>query len=301
MTRTDTPPADCPPSVELSAWHDGEGEDAVGAHLQGCPRCTRTVRSYGAIDTALRRQVRPGASLVQRIHAACQRDLESRTFILVWPVPVWRIASLAALVTLGLGALFLYAWNPAETHAPRPADEMAVRTVLPAANPLPMLAGANGSIPAPVAEFQPLRLGSAAGGPTLAGGGNLLSVSLPGVGLGGHSGASTGLMTLKEVAGDAVRHVWVVADTDQAVATLKHLLPEGTVLNPLSTRRSPRVAYRVLLSDLQVQELVDRMAEAGLSLVSPTLPQPGARERLLAQSKTVLYEMEFVPVPVLNP
>lgn len=288
----------CPPSVEISSWYDGQGTEDLGAHVNECARCTRTVKSYRALDQAVRRGVVPRSSLAQQIVAACERDLASRTFILVWPVPVWRVASVAALVTLGLGALFLYAWNPADPMPTRGPDDLAMRTILPA-QPPPIIAGVRGAppaVPAPFVEFAPLRIAPSTVGPVLQGGSGLLSVSAPGTHLGG-AAAGTGLTTLKEATSDSVRHVWVVADATRAVAALRTLLPQGTVLNPLATRGGPRVTYRVLLSDESLQALVDRLAGAGFSLVSPALPQPGARDRLLVQGKPVLYEMEFVAEP----
>jgi len=144
--------------------------------------------------------------------------------------------------------------------------------------------------PVPVVEFQPLRPAPAERPPFPP---ELLSVSVPG-GVFASVPMSLSMSTMREAAANTVRHVWVVTDPEGAVATLKRILPAEVALNPLTTRATSRVAYRVLLRDSAVQALVDKMAAAGFSLVSPALPQPGANQKLLVQDKPVLYEIEFV-------
>jgi hypothetical protein len=49
-----------------------------------------------------------------------------------------------------------------------------------------------------------------------------------------------------------------------------------------------------MLSDRDLQGLVDQLAAAGWALMSPTGPQPQRTQSLIATGRRLCYEVEFV-------
>ena len=91
----------------------------------------------------------------------------------------------------------------------------------------------------------------------------------------------------------SVRHVWVVDDLEAARKIFLETIPRDSVqLCEKSSAKS--LCFRVVLTDSQVQQLVDKLGDTGWALVSPSLPQPGEVDRLRTVDKEVMYIAEVV-------
>ncbi|OPZ29233.1 MAG: hypothetical protein BWZ02_01053 [Lentisphaerae bacterium ADurb.BinA184] len=277
-----TPRNGCPDRVALSVWADTGADPAIARHVAACPDCRMVVDGYRSFDAAVRRAARPPADLADRVWAAClSAPADSPTII----IPVWmhavRIAAAALIVGAVTAVVFVLggspaARNPALAQAETEGAALAVGLARPTIY-IPF-AGTGGGYPSlatePIDSSRLTRVATtdpeAAVPP--------LPVSLRGSPV---------------VLDNFVHHVWVVGDVRASEHELLGALPESAT--PLCTNRTDRsVCLKVILADRQLQQLVNRMQDAGWALVSPGLPQPGEESRLLATGKDVVYTVDLV-------
>jgi hypothetical protein len=93
-----------------------------------------------------------------------------------------------------------------------------------------------------------------------------------------------------------VRHVWVVNDVNAAKRTVLDSLPKDASVT-VATSEDGTVAIQAVLPDRALQGLVDTLAEAGMSLLSPTAPQPNRAKNLIVTGRMVRYDMDLVHGP----
>ncbi len=277
----------CPSIEELNALHDGQGSPAVAEHTAACAACQETLRACREVDAMVARAVNPPAALSARIKAACRAEAARRRKPMVmWPGHAWHLAAAAAACAAVVALLVMVTEDGAEQKkAVRTARVPSPSAAKPAAVPSPSVAKTPAAVPVrpapktirtPATEvvseqgqgIRPVGLTWDAN-PYLNG-----ATDMPGV-------------------GDFVRHVWVVRDSAAAAAFIRQNLPRHSVLHDLST--NGRNLYRLIIPDVEMQTFVDRLAGAGYSLVSPSLPQPGATQPLNTFGKPVVYTVEIVP------
>lgn len=291
--KSDNPMHECPNVETLSSFGDGDGLEGIEQHVAQCAKCQAALLAFRRIDTAVQRHLQPAPDLAARIKAACVREAAAQSPVL-WPVFAWRLVAAAAVAIMAGAVFYIAAVQTGE--APRLASDMGksdvsvplapvvtpsrvvVKTPVPAA---PTADAVPGPRPAslantivPIQDLRPTGLGMASFSPGL-----ILS----------------GIESTRQSLPDAVRHVWVVADVVNAMKVFKGNLPKGIEPQFVSSLASSRLTYRVLLSDQDLQSMVDKLSAAGFSLVSPALPQPGSNQKLLVSGKPVLYELELVP------
>jgi len=84
---------------ELSAWVDGEAEDAalVESHVAGCPECAARYRELNALSAALRSLPGPvvGEDFAERVAARIGRGASARRY---WPAAAALLAAAAGVV-----------------------------------------------------------------------------------------------------------------------------------------------------------------------------------------------------------
>ncbi len=272
----------CPSPEELSALHDGNGLPDVAGHAAACAACRKLLADYGVIDAMVARAVNPPADLTARIKAACRAEsLRQRKPMAMWPRHYgWRLAAAAAACAAVAGLLVFFSGESGQRGirtaraalppelGTTPAGDAAARV---------NLTDKIGAVHAPELSGRP------------AAGASNYGERLRAVGL---DAAGNGVVTLPNV-GDAVQHVWVVRNSALATNILRRNLPRHAVLTDVSA--NGRTLYRIVVIDRDMQALVDRLAAAGFSLVSPSLPQPGANQALGVFGKPVAYTVELVP------
>ena len=65
---------ECPSSVELSAWCDGEQGGDYKKHVDKCPDCYNQIQFFISVDNAVKNASIPPDNLVSNIMIACTRD-----------------------------------------------------------------------------------------------------------------------------------------------------------------------------------------------------------------------------------
>ena len=277
----------CPDKVALSVWVDSAGDAAVASHLDQCAACRQTVGSYQGFNQALRKSARPQADLAGRIWQACQ-TAPAAAPLPVMAFPLWmqavRIAAAVLIVGAVTGVVFVLGGpdRGKVTLASLSKPDAAAPTAIIVAVPRERM-------------YIPFATPGAAYAATSPGG--LDATTLARVSTTDSDSPLTALPSSLGVApvvlANSVRHVWVVSDVAAAEREFLGTLPENAT--PLCTNRKDRAAsFKVILSDRQLQQLVNRMEDAGWALVSPSLPQPGEEGKLLVTGKEVLYVVDLV-------
>jgi len=275
---------ECPSRIELSAWLDNESAARIGEHLKTCPMCHATVEQYRRLDQAVKAAVQPSPQLINQIKTNCRQQTFKPAFLLLWPALPQYAVRLAALVVLLLVVTGLYLYTGRNSTLPLKATSP---TLVKASVPV----APETVIPAPQVADSPPPAPEALQAGSLINTGELMAVSTTGDAM----DSSVYSRQQTQPIPDYVRHVWIVNNLENGIKTLKAMVPADAAceINPEVGRN--RAAFVVLVTDRQIQSLVDGLAGSGFSLVSPALPQPGEKQKVLVSGKTVLYDVEIVP------
>ena len=256
------------------------------------------VRAYRRADDAIKAAAVPPADLAARIRAACANlPAEQPAIIrLPWPMSIWRYAAAVAAVVVLVCAVAYSVMSGSKPHSGQAAMAKGAseRPEL-ASNRQPGLPPAGDRAdPAPEAS---------AGSPVTARAETEVigSEELAMIDTDGRRGGSANPPTYHDPASRnepvplpvRVHHVWVVKDYARSRDFFLKNLPARTSCTQTSTA-SDSASVEVILQDRQLQELIDRLAASGWSLLSPGLPQPGQSQQLQATGRTVCYAVDFV-------
>jgi hypothetical protein len=95
--------------------------------------------------------------------------------------------------------------------------------------------------------------------------------------------------------GNFVRHVWLVDDTASPLKALKmYAESDDELLDQLIARDSDRYLLQMMLSDKDLQSLVNRFEALEFNLLSPSEPQPSGYQTLKFTGKNVKYELDII-------
>jgi hypothetical protein len=306
----------CPDPIELSSWHDGEGELDLEGHVKECSKCRETVECYSKIDRALKNAPEPDAMLKAKILSACACEKASEPLFSF--VPFLRVAAaLVIVVAVGYTILIDMDNNAGGKGVAAKSDgnvfisadgknlEIAeaekiegdiLRRSLGDQDEYTVLVKRGNEIRAlygprqmPFSSLQPLsrndvgdsRLVSAAMAPM---------ASNPAI---GDTHGTPAILPRR------VRHVWVVDSLEEGKNEFLEQLPDGALCSicdsdPGKEAAPSTVCFSVELGEEQLQSLVDQLSASGWALVSSALPQPGEPGRLLLTGESVSYIVELV-------
>ena len=303
----------CPDPIELSSWHDGEGELDLEGHVEECTKCRETVDFYRRVDQALRNTPEPQSVLKGKILSACACEKASAPLFSF--VPLLRIAAVFVIVVaVGYSVLMDLGGERGEGAAANPPSEIAI-TVNGKTMKMAEAEGVAGGVSAPSlrdqAEYTVLvKRGKeirALYGPRQmpfsslqplprndVGGSRLVSAAMaPAV----SNTALGNSQVTPAILPRRVRHVWVVDSLDAGKNEFLEQLPDGalcSICDPETHKDSSSVCFSVELGEEQLQGLVDQLSRSGWALVSSALPQPGEPSRLLLTGESVSYICELV-------
>ncbi len=103
------------------------------------------------------------------------------------------------------------------------------------------------------------------------------------------------LVNTRKTVRDRVRHVWLVPETAAPLRELQQLLPRHKQdFQDLINQDRDEYVLQLVISDKDLQELVDHFDSLDFKLISPTAPQPGDGANLRLTGKGVQYEIDFV-------
>ena len=281
MTEATHLPKGCPTTEQLEEHLSGLAHADVDAHVEACPACLDLCAQYRAIDDAVAAVSCPSLELVERIKLACGE---------LGPIPVrfpwWQVtrryAAAAAVALLAFYALFV------TFGGGRPPQMAEKPPPPPPSTPPPSSTAPPSALPfsTPRREADPLAAESPRS--TDAIGGPLSLIGTPG------TSHAQRFEPLDGTVATLVRHVWVAGDVARAEELFLQSLPEGTPCVETAAGSDVR-AFTAQLTDEHLRLLVDRLAAAGLSLVSPARPQPGEGHRLALTGHSVRYDVQLVP------
>jgi len=262
----------CPSPEELSAWVDGYGDPASREHADSCPECQGKLQTYQRLDGAVRAALLPPEGLAERIKLAC-RELPDKPPA---PIPIWRTAlrcaAGVAFASVLIGGLTVLLKRQDQQGQAARLDERQEAQAQAARGEERPEAGDAVASDAAADPIRPRDVAKAAAGQ-------------------GGDGAGHRQYHL---APSRVLHVWVVDDLAESRRRFVASLPEDSS-HTEAAGVEDGAAYQVLLPDRELQELVDKLAASGWSLVSPGFPQPGRGAELMGTGRVVRYDVHFVP------
>ncbi|MDD4540096.1 MAG: hypothetical protein PHT80_13860 [Lentisphaeria bacterium] len=270
--------------------------DVVASHLQECVACRNKVAAYQRLDQALQVAVLPPAGLADRIIAACQ-DANARESIR--PFPWWRSGwgkagiAAAVLAFAGLTAVNVSTSGSGDSFVASAPQASATPAMLPAAAE-PLLA----QVATAVDEPPPAEDGAIATGALYERGklsGSINSQDLRTVSRMAQKNQVAPATAVKSLLPDTVRHVWTV---DDLARSRQRLADASTAMQaPVAWSNDDeqgRLKAVLLLTDGELQQLVDRLGDGHWALVSPYLPQPNAPDLVQVTGKRLQYEIILV-------
>jgi len=279
----------CPPNEDLSAFHDEALRDVqIEEHVVECDDCRGALKTFAVIDEAVQAMGMAPGDLVTKISGHCASLSPKPLLFRVLAFSFWRNAAAAAAVILAAVAIHytVSSSTPASsqvvTTPPTTPGGPALFPSVGAVKPLPKPPQLMARIPERPREGRTLspvqltRTNASSGGPQGA---------VPFVG-----GARKLLVPPR------VRHVWVVDDVAGASAFLRGSLPEAVSCTTTAAEEG-KASLQVLLTDEQLQSLVDRLAEAGWPLLSPGVPQPRRGTDLILSRNVVRYDVDLLVIP----
>jgi hypothetical protein len=262
----------CPGSDDLSAVVDGQAAEEISVHTDSCAACRGQVQALRRLDAAIRRRMGPPSGLSERIKQAV-RDGASREVLEMprwWMSPALRLAAAVAVTAAAIAVLV----NVLGEHPNGLTETFAATT--------PAEAGGAGLPPTRSAV---LPRGPLIEGPVLV----PASVGNGSVGSGSGAGDES-----PQSLPQRVRHVWTVNDASESASYLKTALPHGSyeVGNEDGNTR-----FSIVLSDRDLQKLVDGLAAHRWQLVRPDLPQPQKQASVVLTGQQVRYTLVMVEQP----
>lgn len=294
MNAADQNQKSCPSLEELSAWHDGAGEPGLRAHVEACAACQQLLVTFRRVDAAMRVAAQPSPDLAERIKARC-RALPQREplFLVLWNQPLLRWAAACAVVAVVL-LLVHQKMTTATVAAPMAGAETAPT---PAAAPALVANSTPPPVPAvPPAQDEGAGTTAARSAGTAVAGSNPIRASKIVRAAADPAPAGNADMRQALLVPARVRHVWVVKDLESAKKQVMASLPADASLT-VTTAEDGTVSIQALVTDRVLQSLVDKLAGAGMSLVSPTAPQPDRGKDLVVTGRMVRYDVDLVPAP----
>lgn len=281
MNCTDKKSGFCPSKEDLSGWYDNGGDETVATHVGTCRTCDETVVFYKKVDETVRFVATPPTCLKSQILDSCH-GLESEVLQFPLWIRVLRIAAVAAVVATVAGAVHLVTSGGMGEGAPTVVDKGA-RDL--------------GEAPRVMAEIGLPSLNQAMGSETVAPRteGVVRLNDLVAVSTGGerHIGPLGGVRPVVSI-GQLVRHVWTVDDLADARQVFVDMLPASVVPELSRQVGEDKYFFEALLTDEQLQTLVDGLKNRGWSLVTKDFPQPGEEAKVSLTGRVVRYAVDLV-------
>ena len=329
MKSAKTSCAECPSSEALSSWYDRELRDCrIDEHVATCDECRRVIAAYHSLDNMLSSNLGMGGRSEVIIRSVL--DQSKRPLLLRFPVyKLSLVAGLAIIATTLVVTINKLPENgvAANTLAPDTAAAAATETdavaatattapevtAKPAGLPQVPTVGETRSTFAPasphgrVFNSNPPVLARSTGGS-----GRIELMSMENSGRTPNAGVWTENLNFKSGnrkqagitnrqfdrernVGNFVRHVWLVDDTASPLKALKmYAESDDELLDQLIARDSDRYLLQMMLSDKDLQSLVNRFDALEFNLLSPSEPQPSDYQTLKFTGKNVKYEIDII-------
>ena len=328
MKSAKTPCTECPSSESLSSWYDRELRDcSIDEHVATCDECRRVIAAYHSLDNMLSSNLGQGRS---EVIIGNVLDKSKRPLLLRFPM--YKLSFVAGLAIIATTLVVTINKLPEDSVAARPLTPAAVDVTAtetdtvaatattatevaakPAGMPKVPIVGETRSTFAPASPHgrvfnnNPPVLVHSTGGR-----GRIELMSMENSGRTPNAGVWTENLNFKPSnrkqvgianrqidrqrnVGNFVRHVWLVDDTESPLNALKmYTESDDELLDQLIARDSDRYLLQMMLSDKDLQSLVNRFDALKFNLLSPSEPQPSDYQTLKFTGKNVKYEIDII-------
>ena len=250
---------------QLEELHGGAGTPEERLHVAQCASCQAKLHEMEELDAMVATAIQPPEGLSERVLAAVRRDkpgmLQSR--LKMFRRLTYAVAA-AIVIVLGLS---IWTYGPVEEAE----GTLAAESAQPAYEPL--FTGKYSRSPlkgTPLSEDANLKtVGSSTTRPYT-------------------SSPATGV-----VFPQVVEQVWSVADVERGIAFLKQVADVNQRQFDLHENEAYH-EFALALKDTEAQELADKLASYGWSLLSPSVPQPNSTENVMFTENPVIYKLKLV-------
>lgn len=276
--------AGCSSIEDLSAFHDRALQDVqVEEHLVNCDACRASLEAFTVIDEAVQALGVPPSDLAGQISGNCASLAPEPLLFRASAFPFWRhVAAAAAIIVVAVAIHYAVSSSVPASSQVATTPPTAVPAPLPSAGAVKPLSEPPQLVASKPERPKENRIISAV---------ELTRTNASG-GTGPGAVPFAGALR-KTLVPPRVKHVWVVGDVTEATALLHGSLPEGVSCTTTADEASKR-SLQVLLTDEQLQSLVDRLAEAGWPLLSPGVPQPRKGSELILSQNVIRYDVDLV-------
>ena len=263
--KEETSEQSCLTLEQLEELHSGSGTVEERLHVAQCASCQAKLQEMDRLDAMVAEAIQPPEGLSERVLAAVRRDkpgmLQSR--LKMFRRLTYATAA-AIIIVLGLS---IWTYGPVEEAE----GTLAAEPVQPA--------------------YEPLFTGKYASGP-LKGTHVPENANLKTVGS-TSSKPYTASHATDVVFPPVVEQVWSVADVEKGIEFLKQVASTNQRQFDLRENESFHECA-LALKDTEAQELADKLASYGWSLLSPSLPQPDSTENVMFTENPVIYKLKLV-------
>jgi len=309
MNKTAEIYSDCPSLEELSLFADFNGTTKIEEHVKTCEKCQEILKFYHFVDDVIFEDMQPNAGLADRIKSTChnlsknemdafnpvynqqpeQEQKNNRKHISYSQV----FLKYAAVIAIS-GLLFssVTHWYD-QKHLPKTntiTTNNTTTTEAIAKNKIPtkIQIGNKSSFDStkyynPAFSFQPFS-------PYIP---DTQNVSLTQNNI---ASTNTTATTIVHNSGMVTRieQIWVCKDLDNAKNLLNKFLPAGGGYE-LNCKTKDSLSFKnVVISERELQSLVNGLHSSGLLLISPNGPEPGKVDLSKLNNHKVYYNIKFV-------
>ncbi|MFW6414226.1 MAG: hypothetical protein ACOCZS_02885 [Verrucomicrobiota bacterium] len=292
--------SDCPSSLDLSAWLDGESTELDEQHLTNCRDCSEKIKCYRSVDEVLQTMSAPPTGLTEDVKAACRASNGILYMPLAHVITPQFLKSCAAVLVVVFSAVFAFqvyqyqdrfeANKGGDEHLNRAVADILAgkRKMITSGNTyygidssssyFGMADGYRWDTPSSKRSSEWLDSHSI----RIAGNGDSIPMNT----------FSSNLVNNNPLP-RTVHHVWVVNDLHGASRMFEDMLPSNHK-DIVSAIEDKALRYKVLLNDKQLRELVRELDNQGWNLVSPATFDEREMNDLANFGREVLYAVDIL-------
>lgn len=275
----------CPAEDELEDYYSTGESSELASHVEHCEKCRKKLAEKREIDELIKGAIKPPSGLSERIkarvHEASKPQLKPVYHRQLWA----KVAAVAVVVCI---CCFVSLNRHGKVTQVASVEAQAHET----------LETASQTVPAPVAavpQVEAVASSTAAVPDVKLAPSHATSGNVQLVGINGGKAKNRGKTQMVSRLGNNVRHVWSVENVDGALAYIRKLAENsGKKIDVDESYEGGNILVGLKLSDIEVQNLVDKLQNEKWALVSPYLPQPGKADVVAFSGKPVYYVMTLV-------
>ena len=267
--KEETSMQSCLTPEQLEELRCGAGTTEECQHLAQCSACQSKLHELEHLDALVAKAIQPPDGLSERILAAVRKQEQ--------PIPKNRMKVLWGLTYAAAAAVVIMLSLAVWTYAPQNDADAS------------LVANSAQSVESPT--YEPRFIGKYARNSIR----SLQASDNANVKTVGSKTATPYAAPLNTgvVFPSIVEQVWSVTDLDHGIEFLKQVAKVNQKQFDLRENEIFH-EFAIALKDTEAQELADKLASYGWSLLSPSLPQPDSTENVMFTENPVIYKLKLV-------